>query len=462
MIALDDLITEQLLDTFLTSNSVEERRAAVQNLARTPLTDDTVFDHISYGLADSDAGIRDACAFALLHNSSAESNRKAQSIAPHILHHDIQLRNTAGELLIKLGRSSLEAITPYLQSENYDVRKYVCDIIGLIGTEDDATLVIPLLNDADTNTRYSAIETLGNLHSNQSAGLLMGMYAFEEDARPFLIEALGKIGGDTAANFLLSILRYETDLMAQMTIIDALSLCAGQTYLAQHLIGISAEMPAELQPHIIKSAQLIAERAGGVLTVDDAIRSIIRSCILHGDEDERNAALRAFQPYYSPDDIPALVHAYYHSAAEIRCAIASAVCHYCDGESASRFVHVLTMHKNCSIELLAEFLNYLCMDSNTIENEAATAITRDMVLYFSNISTDLLLDFQPMLSRISMHAFITVIDELLSSGNDTVICETLNVVAACGLREIEPHVRHLCTRNDSVGELAHGVLETLA
>ncbi len=89
--------------------------------------------------------------------------------------------------------------------------------------------LIKLLEDPDDNVVVSTVEALGNIRSVSSIAVLCSTYNRRDNAKPAVAEALGKIGGDESADFLL---KNFCDLVSQpinnplllYTIVEALAL----------------------------------------------------------------------------------------------------------------------------------------------------------------------------------------------------------------------------------------------
>ena len=101
-----------------------------------------------------------------------------------------------------MGKDSVHALVPYLGDADKDIRKIAVDIIGEIKSKEPIYYLLPLLNDQDPNVLVSTIEALGNIGSNEAIELICGVFERHSFARIIAIEALGKIGGSTARDFI--------------------------------------------------------------------------------------------------------------------------------------------------------------------------------------------------------------------------------------------------------------------
>jgi len=103
------------------------------------------------------------------------------------------LRSSAVELLERLGASAVNSLCGHLDDPDHDLRKFVIDILGSIGSSSCLPLLVAALDDSDPNVRVAAAENLG------------------------------KIGDPSALPQLLKVLE-GGDLWLKFTVLDALSL----------------------------------------------------------------------------------------------------------------------------------------------------------------------------------------------------------------------------------------------
>jgi HEAT repeat protein len=111
------------------------------------------------------------------------------------------LRASAVELLERLGTRAVDPLCRHLNDPDHDLRKFVIDILGTIGSSSSLPLLLAALDDPDPNVRVSAAENLGKLADPQ--------------ALPRLLQVLE--GGD---------------LWLKFTVLDALSLIGAPVPLA--------------------------------------------------------------------------------------------------------------------------------------------------------------------------------------------------------------------------------------
>jgi HEAT repeat protein len=181
---------------------------------------------LAAALKDENKGVRDAATRSLL---AIGSEQVARSVVNYITETNIVSRNSASDILIRLGELSLQALLPCLYDGDRDVRKFAVDIFGVIGNQMPVPHLIKLLEDPDDNVVVSTVEALGNIRSTSSITALCETYHRRDDAKPVVAEALGKIGGDEVAEFLLKnfcdlVSQPNSDPLLLYTILEALAL----------------------------------------------------------------------------------------------------------------------------------------------------------------------------------------------------------------------------------------------
>lgn len=243
----------------LTHDDPDVRRLAAEELAEAE--GEGVVGTLAAALWDENKGVRDAAVRALCQR---EGGQVARAIVDLIRDENIMTRNLIGELLLKWGKSSIPAVLPYLQDPSCDVRKFALDILGLIGTTEQVADIIPMLDDPDENVVLSTVEALGNIGGTEAVSPLIRMYDVQEYGKPFIAEALGKMGGKEAGDFLLVSLNNELgmpspDSLLLFAIIEALGAC-GNISALEALQGHVGDVRGKLRSIMLQTIVQIAER----------------------------------------------------------------------------------------------------------------------------------------------------------------------------------------------------------
>ncbi|MSM41306.1 MAG: HEAT repeat domain-containing protein [Geobacter sp.] len=104
-------------------------------------------------------------------------------------------RNSASEALEKLGVQTLPVLCRHLSDNDPDVRKFIIDILGNIGSPDAVPLLIPALRDPDSNVATAAAENLGKIGDERAVEELVKVLDSSDIPLCYtVLEALGCIG----------------------------------------------------------------------------------------------------------------------------------------------------------------------------------------------------------------------------------------------------------------------------
>ncbi|HRP02193.1 MAG TPA: HEAT repeat domain-containing protein [Candidatus Kapabacteria bacterium] len=298
------------------STNTDEIIIAINNLISEANYDQELIAQFVKFLNSDDRGLRDAAYRILIHYPDNLKSKVAEKVAPMIENRAIEYRNLAGDILLKLGLPSALSLVKYLKVDDFDIRKFACDIIGLI---DDGTLldtVMQLYDDTDTNVVLSAIEAVGNIFYNNQTNIdkthiiesLVELFETgNEVVKPQIVEALGKIGGKEAEKFLLNVLRYESDFFVKIAAIDSLAIVGSDLDICTMLLDEIHTYPYNIQTVVLKTAIAIGYRIGVQATLPIEGRDIARRALIDIDSDISSAGLVALGESYEVADIENLV-----------------------------------------------------------------------------------------------------------------------------------------------------------
>ncbi|MBU8934586.1 MAG: HEAT repeat domain-containing protein [candidate division Zixibacteria bacterium] len=197
-----DKIVELLAQ--LQSPDFFEREDAVKKLGEHD--QDEAIAGLVTALDDPDMGIRELAADMLV---QTKSQTGAHLLIRFLGHEDIGTRNLASEILIKIGQPAVQPLIDNLADDDYDIRKFIVDILGLIKDETAVDALCKSLWDDNSNVVVSATEALGEVGSPKCIPELIKVYERVEDARLQAVEAMGKIGDPGTLDTLFGYL--ETD-----------------------------------------------------------------------------------------------------------------------------------------------------------------------------------------------------------------------------------------------------------
>ncbi|MCL6495855.1 MAG: hypothetical protein K6T54_13920 [Ignavibacterium sp.] len=179
--------------------------------------DPNIASHLCSYLQKKDKGLRSALShFFIQHKCYLVADKLTEFISSD----DISLRNIAGEILISYGGFAVDSLIKFLKKTKDPIDlKFAADILAEIHDKKVEQAVLELIKQTDNeNVLISYIEALGNNRSVQSVDLLILLYNQNEILKPYIINALGKIGTVKAFNFVLQQYNDEDDLVKYMII----------------------------------------------------------------------------------------------------------------------------------------------------------------------------------------------------------------------------------------------------
>ena len=227
----------------LQSPDSKEREEAVHGLGASVC--DEAIAGLVLAMEDSDLGIREIAAD---HLAKIKGDTASQLLIRFLAHDDIGTRNLASEVLIKIGPSAVPALLDNIENDDHDVRKFICDVLGLIGDSRAVDALVQHLWDDNANVVCSAAEALGRVGSPRAVESLVAVAEKIQDALLPAIEALGKIRDPKALDYLYRCLQSD-DPMVVLVSVEAV----GQ-------IGL-VDSVSHLAPYLNSSERTTAETA---------------------------------------------------------------------------------------------------------------------------------------------------------------------------------------------------------
>lgn len=118
------------------------------------------------------------------------------------------LRNSAVESLERLGAHAVEHLCAQLNDPDHDLRKFVIDILGSIGSTSCLPLMVQALDDQDPNVRGAAAENLGKLGDPRALPHLLKVLEGGDVWLKFtVLDALALIGAPVPLSALAPLLK---------------------------------------------------------------------------------------------------------------------------------------------------------------------------------------------------------------------------------------------------------------
>ena len=296
------------LATLLSGDDPAARRRAAEDLAES--SGFAPIAALAAALRDENKGVRDAASRSL---SQIGSKNVARAVVEYLGDANITTRNLAAELLMQLKDESVEALLPYMYDPDPNVRKFVVDILGVNGSHQAVAHLIELLKDQDENVVISAVEALGNVKSEASVPALIKVFDEIGYASATAAEAVGKIGGVKATDFLLSKLNLliadpNADPLVLYALLEALSIVGYDRAYAE-LLGHISRVKGKLRRILLHAIIRIAERCAITLNDVAAIRADLIDALSDGDRTIQMSAAKGLANLEGDDVTTALANA---------------------------------------------------------------------------------------------------------------------------------------------------------
>lgn len=318
---------EEKIKTLKTSLSPASRRQAAEELFKNKdKINQEIIQVLCEALADPDKGVRDIIANNLTQLDPQWSNIICQYIASYITSERIELRNLVTDILSTIKPTNIYSITHFFDDPNPDNVKFAIDIAGLIATPEYIDLIFEKINHGDTNVRCSVVEAIGNIYNNYpnnefNKNLLVekfrNLYWQDEDLKPFIIEALGKICGEESQEFLITLINNEKSFFLRVAAIDALAICGTDINICYKLIDLIDTVNDELKVLFLKTIYAISYRTGQPIELPSQYRYVAQLALMENDPNTYGAGLVALGNSYKKEDVPYLLTLIFRNDADI-------------------------------------------------------------------------------------------------------------------------------------------------
>ncbi len=181
------------------SVAIEDRHRAVLQL---DVAAPGAIDEFMHCLADPSWRVRKAGLGRI--RDFCKDDRRREKLAAELIKglaapDNVGLRNICAEALLRVGEPAIDALGKALHLPNNNLRKFVAEVIGTIGTVAAQTVLIEALNDSDENVRSASYEALGRIGGSTvvdtlRARLIAGGPEAELQDTAYLLDALQRAG----------------------------------------------------------------------------------------------------------------------------------------------------------------------------------------------------------------------------------------------------------------------------
>jgi len=283
--------TSQQIQEMLVSSDEEQRLQGVRLLRQVSPEEDLA--GLFAGLADASWRVRKEAVETLL--LRPRTPEVVERVAAQLYSEEnAGLRNAAMEILVRLGRQSLNVLHAELKSPDHDVRKFAVDILGEIRDSESVPFLVEALGDEDENVRNAAAENLGKLRAARAVpALLDAMDIPDVWLRFTILAALSKIGGRIDLNRLLA---YKGEPLLRKALFDCLGHVGDESVVPVLVEGLSDAMRNVRESAVLALANLGRKFPNAVpqaflATGGDEQGRIARDFIEEGDDSLREAGL---------------------------------------------------------------------------------------------------------------------------------------------------------------------------
>lgn len=195
---------KQLVHKLLHNPDPSVRREAAEELA---LTDERAIYPLIKALRDENAAVQEAATQSLITIGNAETSYflinpgevVTYMVIPLLREEEAYLRNTAILIIKEIGHRAPELLYKLLKDKDPDVRKFSLDLMADIKKEFDASKIIPLLKDPNSNVRAAAAHALGELGCKEAIPALVEGLKDEEWVVFYVLQSLAQLKAEEAA-----------------------------------------------------------------------------------------------------------------------------------------------------------------------------------------------------------------------------------------------------------------------
>lgn len=289
----------------LSSSDPSERRESVEECMSVEISEEVV-KQLCNMLGDDDKGVRDAVSTTLIFNGNPLIPKY---LVPFVSSPDISVRNLAGEVLLRIGDPAVDDMTGYIELGDDDAKKFVIDILGLIGSSKPLDTIIQVLRtNTNENVILACLEAIGNIAESGSLPVLIEFYEASELYKPTIIEALGKLNSLESLEFMLDKYEKEDDL-TKFSIIESLG-AVGDERTFFFLLAELKKIKGPFIGPIIGSLQMLKEKHGLDIPFDESIKNAILYTLLESEPKYKRAAASLVSLFDDKDIMDALLRIY--------------------------------------------------------------------------------------------------------------------------------------------------------
>lgn len=178
------------------------------------------------------------------------------------------LRNSCSEALVALGEQAVAVLAASMRTPDADQRKFVVEILGMIGTEASRRALLAGLDDADVNVQAAVAEALGRIGGEENARALRTRLAATTagvQLTVYLLDALAQSRGMVPW---AELERFVSVPNLRRSLLPVLGACRDERAIAPAIAALTAPIEGVRMAAVRATAQLASELgAAGALGV---------------------------------------------------------------------------------------------------------------------------------------------------------------------------------------------------
>lgn len=231
-------------------------------------------------------------------------------IVNYISSKDITLRNLSGEILIQYEKLSIDALINFIQKSDNDFDiKFAADILALIVDQKVVDALFDLLQRTQNdNIIVSCIEGFGNNKAESAINKLKELYKQKEIFKPYVVEALGKIGTKEAFQFITECYN-DMDMLVKYNVLESLGNIGNEESFF-FLIGELQNADESFVQPILESIHKLQLKYGFDLPYDEKIKRALLILLNQREVEYIKIAIKFLSPYNDPELIYEMLRHY--------------------------------------------------------------------------------------------------------------------------------------------------------
>ena len=286
----------------LNSEDSEVRRSTASSYLYTKLPDELIRPFVAL-IDDQEAGVRDIVSSVL---SSDGNPAIPNNLVPYVSSENLFTRNLAGEILIKIGKPAINAMMGYLADGNDDDKKFLIDVMGLIGDPEPISGIIETLEKSNNdNVLLACIEALGNIRADKTVDYLIDSFDKNENFRPTVIEALGKIGSQKALDFILNNYIY-VDELTKFSMLESIGLIGDEQAFFLVLTDLK-NITGPMTWAAIEALKKLRDKLNIDVPYDESMKNAILSTLVDAEPRFQKAAAGLISVYQDSEIVDAIL-----------------------------------------------------------------------------------------------------------------------------------------------------------